>query len=388
MIVSSFCLVDMKKILLNASNLHAGGGVQVATSVVSELPDIARLYPNLDFYVFASSSVDSNLRSIGFDFSRLKNYRVVDVTGLGALKSDVAKRFKGFDLVFTVFGPLYSFFELPNHIVGFAQPWIIYPDNEIARTLGLRKRIQTRFKYFVQWMFFRRAARLVVELQHVQVRLEKLRSFPAERVDIVNNCVSSIYFDEGKWVPVQGFPPRVADEVRLGFVSRDYPHKNIDFLLELTKVLRRISRREYSFFVTLSDVEWNARSEEFRQTIRNVGSISVAQCPCFYREIDAVVFPSFLECFSATPLEAMVMKKPLFASNRGFVRDCCGTHASYFDPLDAEQAAKCIDDWFEKTSDEARAVQLESAYRHVLALPGSRQRAELYVQIIADQFNR
>lgn len=378
----------MKKILVNASNLHNGGGVQVAASFISELGDMVSHYPDIDFFIYASSMVDLNLHSTGFDTSVFKNYRVLDIKGVGALKPSVAKFFQGFQSVFTIFGPLYGFADLPNHVVGFAQPWIIYPDNEVYESFGAKQRILTRLKYFLQWKFFSRSARLVVELHHVKDRLVKLKSYPEACVDIVNNCVSSVYFDSSRWAPVPDVHCFNSDVIKLGFVSRDYPHKNIGFLLDVAKVLKRVSSREYVFFVTLNEAEWSARTEEFRGTIRNVGPISVAQCPSFYQAVDAVVFPSLLECFSATPLEAMVMKKPLFASDRGFVKDCCGSNVHYFDPLDADQAARCIDGWFSNPSEVKKIEKIERAYRHVLSLTGSRQRAEAYLQIILNQLNK
>lgn len=378
----------MRKVLINAANLHAGGGVQVAVSFISELPSLVSSYSDIVFFVYASTLVDSNLNSAGFETASLENYRVLDVHGLEALKPDIAKNFEGFDSVFTIFGPLYTLAKLPNHIVGFAQPWIIYPDNEIAESFGVRQRFLTRLKYYLQWRFFNRASRLVVELDHVKDGLEKQKKYPADRIDVINNCVSAVYFESSRWAPLAGFQGLDENVIKLGFVSRDYLHKNIGFLIQVAKVLERISARKYLFFVTLTDAEWAARTTEFRQNIRNVGPISVAQCPSFYRQVDAVVFPSLLECFSATPLEAMVMKKPLFASDRGFVRDCCESNVQYFDPLDAEQAAKCIDDWFGAASKVERNQQIEAAYEHVLSLPSSTQRAAGYVQIISEILSR
>ena len=50
----------MKKHLINASNLHVGGGVQVATSFISELLDLEDI--NLkDITIICSSSVVNNL---------------------------------------------------------------------------------------------------------------------------------------------------------------------------------------------------------------------------------------------------------------------------------------------------------------------------------------
>lgn len=378
----------MKRILINAANLHNGGGVQVATSFIMELSGMVERFPDFNFMVYASTEVDANLASSGFDKDSVSRYAVFDVYGIQTLKPSLARRFEGFDLVFTIFGPFYRLTKLPNHVVGFAQPWIIYPENEISRSLSLGNRLRTKLKFWLQWVFFRREARLVVELGHVKNRLVELKRFPADSISVVSNCVSAVYFDQSRWAQLHGLDEGKDGIVRLGFVSRDYPHKNIDVLLEIAKVLKRISSLDYRLYVTLTDAEWQARSDEFRSTIVNVGPISVAQCPTFYSAVDAVVFPSLLECFSATPLEAMVMERPLFASDRGFVRDCCGEHAMYFDPLDAEEAAKKIDNWFSRLQDEERRLHVEGARKHVLSLPGSRKRAENYLHILSEMFNK
>ena len=65
--------------------------------------------------------------------------------------------------------------------------------------------------------------------------------------------------------------------------------------------------------------------------------------------MDAIIFPSLLECFSATPLEAMAMEKPFFASDREFIRDVCSDYALYFDPEDPISAANVINDYLENS---------------------------------------
>ena len=108
--------------------------------------------------------------------------------------------------------------------------------------------------------------------------------------------------------------------------------------------------------------------------------MSPDECPSFYEQIDGVVFPSLLECFSATPLEAMVMNKPLFASDRGFVRDVCGSHAMYFNPLDANNIADHIASYFKSNLD--RTAQLQQARNHALNFSSAKSRAEKYLHII------
>lgn len=377
----------MKRVLINATNLHVGGGVQVAASFIRELASIEPEYFEFDYVVLVSSEVDKNLRSAGWDGTGLKEYRVLDVYGLGALNPIYSNAFKGFDLVFTVFGPLYVLVRIKSHVAGFAQAWIIYPENEIAERLGLIERLKLKAKFALQWFFFARAERLVVELGHVKDRLERIRGFHSSRVDVVSNCVSALYFQDSMWLPVPGLAEMEPDVIRLGFVTRDYPHKNLDFLLSVGRELERISGKKYRFYVTLNEHEWGSRSDEFKDFVTTVGPLTVSQCPTFYRAMDGVIFPSLLECFSATPLEALAMRRPLFASDRGFVRDVCADHAMYFDPLNPVAAAERIVDWFERKSQDEQTAHVEGGYRHLLSLPRSRERARAYLDIIERQLS-
>ena len=358
----------------------------MAASFIAVLQNIIDPLPGCEIVIFVSSAVDKNLSSFGFQSSSVKKYQVVDVHGLQALKKSISNKFDGFDAVFTVFGPLYLPKKIPNHIVGFAQLWILYPDNEVSRSSSLKNRILLRLKFTAYWFFFRwSAARLVVELQHVKDRLVSFKSYPADRINVVNNCVSSLYFENSKWATISDLPAQDEGVIKIGYISRAYPHKNINFLLQVALEIEELNSIKVKFFVTLNEAEWMGLNYEFRSTIINVGPLSVAQCPTFYQAMNAVIFTSFLECFSATPIEALTMKRPLFASDRRFVRDCCAEHAVYFDPENAVQTAKAIHDWYTEIPEDERVRRVEAAYQHVLTLPNSQDRARGYIEIIKKQ---
>lgn len=376
----------MKKLLINASNLHNGGGVQVATSFIAEIAENSPISEDYDLHLYISNAVFENLKSTNVNLDCFEKLLIIDVRGLGALKKDIYKKFVGFDIVFTVFGPLYLPRRIKNHIVGFAQAWILYPGGEAYNYLPLRSRIFYRLKYSVQWLFFRwTAIRLVVELQHVKDRLVSFKGYPADCVDVVNNCISAIYFNENKWMPIHWGDKLSSNAIKIGYLSRAYSHKNLQILLAVAKEISKIGACEVRFFVTLNSDEWSSFSDEYRSTIINVGPLTVAQCPSFYQAMDGVLFASVLECFSATPLEAMAMRRPLFASDRGFVRDCCKENAVYIDPVNAEDIAKKIINWFTNMSNKEQCNHIDRAYRHVVELPNSGDRALGYMQIIDRQ---
>lgn len=361
------------KTLLNASNLHVGGGVQVATSVIAELTRLPALPDGL--FVWSSKEVHRNLEEQKCEISRLPNYRVVDLNGFWISRT-VKQQLRDFDAIFTIFGPLYAHCKGYN-VVGFAQPWLIYPNNEIYREAGLFTKARLRLKYSLQSLYFRRADRVVVELGHVRERLSQVGIARKSNISVVHNCLSSIYRSPENWMDIT-----IPDdgELKLGFVGRNYPHKNTRIFPRIVNALQRLHGISARIFVTFTNAEWHACGADFRAIAVNVGPLTVSQCPSFYRQIDAVVFPSLLECFSATPLEAMAMCKPLFASDRPFNRDVCGDHAYYFDPLDPDAAADQISKVFLAGSDDGS--RLMQAQAHAFEFANARERALAYLEIL------
>lgn len=367
---------SVSRVLINASNLHVGGGVQVATSVIGELTRMTVLPDGLE--VWASRVVDDNLRRIGYDLSLLPAYEVVNSFGLKTLYSSLARRLQGFDVVLTIFGPLYVWKLSGKNITGFAQPWILYPNNEVYRSLGFFQRLLTRFKFSFQAVFFRRADILVSELEHVRQGLLRLGIGSSSSIHVVRNCLSSPYLSHVAELPVE--VAHTDRTIRIGFVGRNYPHKNTSIFPSLIDILRRDYGIKASIHVTFTSDEWARCDDAFRAAVSNVGPLFIDQCPAFYRSMDAVIFPSLLECFSATPLEAMAMEKPLFASDRPFNRDVCQGHAHYFDPLSPESAAQAVAHVFASGRPDKNA--LRAARDHAISFSSPKERAEQYLTLL------
>jgi glycosyltransferase involved in cell wall biosynthesis len=365
-----------QKVLINMSNIHTGGGLQVAISFTYEL---LRLTCKQSIYkVLISNEVAS-----AFDIDELKTsewgFEVYDTYGIKASWSQLNKIQSQCDVIFTLFGPKYTIFKAKKDIVGFAQPWILSFDNPISKQMFLVEKLKLKVKFGIQKWFFKRADHLVVELEHVRQTLVKQGVFPKESIRVVHNTISSLYLNEELWQSVGFRIPK--KQISIGFVTRDYSHKNIKILPRVAILLNEQYSLPVKFYLSLNDEEWCNYSQSFGAYGETVGALSVYQCPTFYQKMDAVIFPSLLECFSATPLEAMSMRKPLFASDRGFVSDVCGEYAYYFDPLDAESIASVIAGYFINGCQKTEA-ELDSARDHVFAFSNAQQRAQKYLQII------
>jgi len=105
---------------------------------------------------------------------------------------------------------------------------------------------------------------------------------------------------------------------------------------------------EKTFGIPLTFVT-TLRSEEMQRIfpnpepcIINVGEISRGQCAHLYEMTDALFFPSLNETFSSSPIEAMVIGKPVIAMDLPFVNEMFGENCWYVPPENAQLAAEVL----------------------------------------------
>jgi glycosyltransferase involved in cell wall biosynthesis len=361
--------------LINASNLHVGGGVQVASSFLTEIFSLNNNFDGVS--VLASEKVDRNL-SIGQDEKKIfSSYKIQDVYGIKSMLT-LGQKLNSFKCVFTIFGPLYAFRKPYFSIVGFAQPWIIYPQNECYEMMGVFDKIFCKLKYLIQAFYFKRADVIIVELDHVKSGLINVLGIEPSKIHIIRNCISAIYYKPKTWRQINSSD--LKNVLRLGFPGRNYLHKNTTIFPGIAKELKSRFGIDALFYVTFTDEEWKSSTADFKNCCVNIGELTVNQCPNFYKMLDGVVFPSLLECFSATPLEAMFMEKPLFVADKSFNHDICQGHAYYFNPLSPASAAEKISMAF--GTDGVTKEKLIAAREHAINFSNPKDRAEKYLDLM------
>ncbi|MEH6531468.1 MAG: glycosyltransferase [Photobacterium frigidiphilum] len=362
------------KVLINASNLHHGGGVQVAASLIYGLSEIE--FKDTCFYIVASSKVIDSLPS-DFNFEKFELFKNINISGLLSYNKEILNLSSECDCSLTVFGPSYFMLRSKVNIVGFAQPWIIYPNNILYENLSLINVIKNKFKFFIQKIAFKRSDYLVVEHQHVKNMLGN-RGFTTNDIFVINNTVSAPFIKKDLRRDLD--VPKMESTKVLGFVGRAYPHKNLEVLKSVSAILLNKYKINISFLFTLTNEEMATLGFDDLANFYSCGPIDNTQCPNFFNEIDALIFPSLLECFSATPLESMIMSKPVFASDLSFIRDVYGESVYYFDPLNPEDIAKVISDNIFNENELKTSV--ESGFIYSKSFPTARQRAIEYIKIV------
>lgn len=368
----------IKKILINATNLNEGGGIQVATSFLKDLNQFY-LSSQLQVSVFVSGAVDRNLQKEFFDESRFYEYKVKKSKEINFLNS---YQLNEFDVVFTVFGPFFLPFYRKKHISGFAQPWVIYPVEDVLKKFTFHKRLFYRIKYFFVAYIFKRADALVVESKHIKKLLVQ-KGFK-NQIEVVENAVSSVFFNKNEWQRINSdfFDSK---KINIGVLSGSYPHKNLSFIIELANKLEDQYPKSFNFIFTLTQDKYEDLNKNKKsKSIRNLGVIALQDCPSFYHQVDGVILPSLLECFSITPYEAMLMKKVVFLSDREFFKASCRDHALFFDPLSVANAEKVISKWYFDTRQSDQLEHIDAAYQFIADNKCSIAKAKSYMKIISE----
>ncbi|MDM3746524.1 glycosyltransferase [Proteus mirabilis] len=362
--------------LIFCGNLHTGGGVQVAISFIQEL--VTKKITDLsNTDIIISSKIEDELRKIGLDLNDFQNVYTMNFYGIRKNKAFKAIN-NTYYICFVIFGPIYYSLNSKKYIVGFAQPWIAYKDNDAYLKMSLLSKIKNKFFFSIKDLIFRKYENLVVEHQHVKTALLK-RNYKSKIV-VVSNTYSSIFDNKHSWAKID--LPKGLDNSKftLGYIGRSYLHKNLKILKEVNQILLSKYNINVNFLFTLDNEEMKMLEFDNIPNFYNTGCITLNQCPNFYNNINALIFPTMLECFSATPIEAMKMGVPIFCSNYPFLTEICKNAALYFNATSSEDIAKLIADSInnKKLLDD----KVQNGLKIVNTLPSSYDRAIKYINLM------
>jgi len=319
------------KILINASNLRAGGGLQVADSICRELDRHKE-------HRFVAVLCEQ-LRKTGEDIKKYDNVEVVEyqcpinprIVLLGRdkfLDSLVEK--KGVEAVMTVFGPSRWIPRVP-HLSGMAIPHIVLPDSPYFKLAGSRSLYSDfRFK-MIKWSFGRCSDALFTENEFISERLRKL--FKKKKIYTVTNNYNQVFDEPERWERSIDLPP--FEGLTLLTIASPISHKNHKIVIPTIEYIsRKYPDLKYRFVFTITPDSLGEIGEEQRKHILFLGKVGIEQCPHLYEQADVMLLPSLLECFSASYAEAMRMRVPILTTDLGFAHSLCGDAALYYSATD------------------------------------------------------
>jgi len=359
---------DRRRIYINLSNISTGGAIQVAMSFIDHV-----IYSknNHNFYFLFSSRLHKEIQKSHLaPFLNKLSYRIISKRTLFFYFAILQPK-----KIFTLFGPLYSIKLLSERdwISGFAQPWILFPKNKVYDELDLITRLRFKIIFWIQKGFFFNSHTLIIEHEGIKAKLQEV--FKKNNIIVAKNCLNQIFLNPTNWKSID--IPKTK-KLKIGVIGRNYIHKNLKIIPEVHDFLEQNHSIKSQFYCTLTPEETNKMSNDFKKKVISLGELSINQCPDFYNNMDIIFFPSNLECFSATPLEALYMKKSIVCSNLPFNKNIIGKFGVYFEPNDPVSAAEKIASTLKKQNDE----QLKEAKKFVFSNFKSEDRFKIYINTI------
>lgn len=386
------------KILVNATNLSVGGGVQVATSFIAEA--VKKNEPDIEWRFCVSRQVAENVEKIlGQEhtpdlavFDQNPNHILRGCKARKRLRAETARLQP--DIIFTVFGPFWMKFagrdskQPTAHLAGCAVCWSTHPNRLVYEKIGKIRTLKRKIRRAWDFFCLRRAQYFWIELDIAREGLKRGAGTTDARIRTISNTCAQVFFDAPK--PAADFR---GNEIRLLSMGNPYVHKNFDIIPDVLVALKmRDPKRKYVFTLTAPEdgEEWRnirTKAERLRveDGIRTVGKVVLADCPALYSANDILFMPTLLETFSATYPEAMAMRRPIVTTNLNFAHDICKNAAVYYSPLDPKDAAEKIVQIVENA--ELRESLIAAGDDVLATFPSSREKYEQLVAWLRDIFH-
>jgi glycosyltransferase involved in cell wall biosynthesis len=131
------------------------------------------------------------------------------------------------------------------------------------------------------------------------------------------------------------------------YVSRYYPHKNHEFVLELaTRFRHQLQEKRIKIYTTVDpsltpgarEFVKQINSRKLQDVIVNIGEIQRCEVEEYYRQVWCLLFPSKTETFGNPLAEAMCHGLPVIVPDLGYSRVICEDAGVYYKDDDVEDA--------------------------------------------------
>lgn len=341
-----------KRIAIIAHPLHAGGGISVGRNFIAALGQVA---PENQYLVSIPS--DLGYEAICDELPHCQTHIFSDRANLykrwwweTRILRPTVKKFNP-DLVFALASKGLGGMTCPEAILCH-NPYAWYPSKKFGvRSLGNMAVVKT--KVWFQRRCLQGAlknSRNILLHQTCTARDRIAQTFDLRAHAIqCPNAVSKFatISDQMLIIPEQMQP--YSGRFKMFFVTRYYPHKNLEAIVELFRN-HRDELSDCAVFLTISK-EHGVGAKKLIDSIHhnglqdhiiNVGPLRQEDLCAWFHYSDALLMPTLLESFSGTYIEAMHFETPILTSNLDFAHEICQNAAIYFNPWDTASIRDAI----------------------------------------------
>ena len=373
------------RVLLNASTIIIGGGVQASVSFIRYL---LKTDSTIDWSFAVSSVIESELKKFNIV---LPHGSTLIFTRSPARSNDAKRKLLEFEesvdpiLVFTFFVPAYIKFK-SFHLCWVADGWVTHSTTFAFSTISNKiDRLVMLIRCIYKGYWYRFADSWWVEAEVARVGLAKRLFIPKNRIALVPNTFGDQYKITR---PKNPYIERSESKVRCLTFSAYYPNKNLEIIPLVAESLVKMGFGDtIEFVVTLPDDEpglkrlmTEARLRNVDHLIVNVGGVALKDGPSLYLACDILFMPSVLETYSACFPEAMIMGLPIVTTDMKFCKDVCGDAALFYAPKNPIDASEKISLLIE--SEELRALLISKGHIKANTLLGSDEKNQMLVNLV------
>jgi glycosyltransferase involved in cell wall biosynthesis len=329
--------------LVLAHNLRAGGGISVGVNIIKKLQEVASQHQ----YLFIVPQLPE-YETISYEDHEVIFFRHKNLVQRFFYDQFKLKRF-------------YQEFN-PHVVLGLgnlgmpeikAKQGVLVQNSWLLGLKAKNRKVPLPQSEFISLANFLELKRCLPYTQIIFLQTETMKRRFMEalnfrgKIKIIPNVVSEAFSD------IDSSPPKVfsgfKNKFKLFQLGRYYTHKNFELSVDMFNKFRRELQDAVLFFTI--DAKHHSNAEKLLRNINkahlennivNVGPLQQDELSKYYKNCDALFFPSLLESFSATYPEAMKFGLPILTSDLDFAHEICQDAALYFDPYSAESAKNAI----------------------------------------------
>lgn len=327
------------KILVDASIVSKGGGIQVALSIIKNIV----LDCDFETICVVSPQIDNQLsqaiKSKADHYIVEKNESIFNKFKQGRRIKEIEKLHKP-DFVFVVFGPSY-WKPSTTCMQGFALGKMLYQQELNIGTV--EKCLNVLKTYLFKWSL----SYLVVETNLIKSKLVDYLNYSEEKVFVIGNSYSP-FFEKCVKDNIKDLKNN-SEFFKILVPGSYYPHKNLENVLYALHhyFLHNEPLVKVIFTIPFDSADWKkfyalVTELNLQDNIENFGFIPNSEFAKIYLSCDAILCASLVESSTAVFPEAFISHRPLLVSDRLFAHELCEDAAFYFDPLDPVEISNAM----------------------------------------------
>ena len=365
------------RVFINAASAKMGGNVTYLQNVLRWLPRIAAA--NDTFWVCLPDTTHASLRDVDAPNLHIRAFPYSHTGGLARIFYDQVQlpfvlRRLDIDVLFssTGFGTFWA--PCPEVLLVRNPVYFSQAFREKYQALG-RSLMENRLRRWMSILSMRRADRVLFPTAAMGDLVASHVTLPPDQQGVLSYGYDPENF--GKYASDPDFLPDLMQWKRDGYrillnVSTYAVHKNLETLIEALPQISS-SGKKVKLVVTTSreatsdKAEYDAllrRVDELgvEDLFEEVGYVAPPHLHALYEAADLYVFPSFIESFGHTLVEAMGHGLAVLAADTPVNREVCEGGAQYFSTFDSADCAAQIRHLLDN-DDAFRAAQLAARER-------------------------